>query len=329
MGVPVPPATRDGVQYMNNAARTSTPRQSSAPNRGVLHMTDVVLNPAVHARTHPNPPHEWWDRRTPGQVWGSCPLNHAARALLGVSGMETNHRGYCYQLEINDRAGTGAAYNDATLEQLARDVIVPISELFGLPYVAYADGVGSAAGYGIYASSRMTTAQWMDATKGNGSRWGWCLHQNVPRNSHWDGPIAMTRLMDIAAEISGDFDMATGLDFVEEGDGAEPGEDRHRVRYWQRVLSRLGHYTGPIDGVYGPAMVAAVRLVKPEDFDGTRVGNKQAYWIHRRWMSAEAAVAVADALDDLGPPPLTPHVHQSTVGAAIPAPIGDDGALGV
>jgi hypothetical protein len=248
MAPPTPPATRAGVTFIGSQAGSYSPRELSAPNRGVLHMTDVVAsNLRAMAAAHDNPPHDWWDRRDPGVVYQTIPYSNNARALLSVAGIETNHRGYCYQLEMNDRAVDGDRYTDRDLENLAHAVIVPISRLFGLPLVAYRDrGEQSDKGYGSGSITRMSSTEWLTATRADGTPWGWCLHQNVPGQSHWDGPIAMGRLMAISREIDQDATEENDVDPMLIRKGYEKyGKDPASTEFVRASLALLGFNPGP------------------------------------------------------------------------------------
>jgi hypothetical protein len=297
MGLPIPPYTRPGATFIGSDAATFLPREGQAPNRGVLHMTDVVAsNVQAMARNHANPPHEWWDKRNPGAVWQTVPLHNNARALLSVPGMETNHRGHCYQLEINDRAVDGDTYTDRQLEDLARDVIVPISKLYGLPFVAYRQrGEQSATAYGPGSRTRMTRDQWLNATTPTGERWGWCLHQNVPGQSHWDGPLDMGRLMAIATELAqdeGDDDMLT-VDLIRSGHTAKGAEEFARA-----ALAELGFRPGAQGLQMEQAVIRAKRQWFPNSTDNDGV-IRGPFW---RRMIAELSGACPEAIIPVIPP---------------------------
>lgn len=230
-------------KFIGTDAKTFVPRVAHAPNRGVLHLTDVVA-PSLEAmaRNHANPPHDWWDRRNPGTTIQTVRLDRNARALLGVPGLETNHQGYCSQTEVHDKAATAASYSDQTLENLARDIIVPRSQALGLPYVAYMDrGYGSEA-YGSRSKTRMTRQEWATATRSDGTRWGWCSHQNVPGQSHWDGPFDMGRLMAIAREIDQETTVQPISEWPKIWKAANNGDENGIFEVIGLGLQRLGHW---------------------------------------------------------------------------------------
>jgi len=274
-------------------------------------MTDVVASDVqAMARRHANPPHDWWDKRDPGRVWQTVPYTNNARARLSVPGMETNHRGFCYQLEMNDRAVDGDTYTDRQLEDLAVDVIVPMSALYGLPLVAYrARGEQSETAYGVGSRTRMTATEWLTATKADGSPWGWCLHQNVPGQSHWDGPIDMGRLMAIAREIAQDNDkgddMSLTVHNLRNGEAAYRLGEEWAVRFVQQVLSlpAVGTYDGRKDGKPSGQLDQAVA-----DAKGVLLGREDASPV----MGADLWRAIVAQAAQL---PLEPAIVERTIEA--------------
>jgi peptidoglycan hydrolase-like protein with peptidoglycan-binding domain len=102
-------------------------------------------------------------------------LDRAARALANLSGgVETNRRS-AIQLEVVARAGKPAW--PEPLVAGVRDLMIAIEKETGIkPHTP--QFLGSVA-YGVRGPARMTAAAWNSFD-------GWCGHQHVPENAHWD-----------------------------------------------------------------------------------------------------------------------------------------------
>ena len=113
--------------------------------------------------------------------------------------------------------------------------------------------------------------------------------------------------------------MATGVDFVDKGAGIDPGDDRARVRYWQRILRVLGVYGGAVDGIYGGSTEQAVAEVT--GLAGDRINNRAAFKIHQAWIQHEIEQHAGSAPPGSAPsePTLVPHTHTMPLGVTGPA----------
>ncbi len=174
------------------------------PYRGVLHTAESDATTYRPSRTdyfgHKNPPHFTLclENGAP-KVYQHFPLSVASRALENLTGeklrerlphgqdVQTN-RANAIQIEIcwwADKIATLPAPMFALLKQWMRWVERETGVQRLAPDVFY----GSNGGYGYTARSRMDAAQWYAFN-------GWCGHQHVPENSHWDpGPIDIRTLL--------------------------------------------------------------------------------------------------------------------------------------
>lgn len=153
---------------------------TAGPFRGILHTTE---SERFHPSTkeyygHKNPPHfTLYD----GQLYQHFPINRAARALANpAGGVQTNRRS-AIQIEI---CWTAKSINDmpeANWSALAR----------WMRWVEAQTGIkrtapvfGDSRQYGIGNALELTPSAWKSFN-------GWCGHQHVPENAHWDpGPIS-------------------------------------------------------------------------------------------------------------------------------------------
>lgn len=140
------------------------------------------------------------------------PLDRSAYALVNDNGgVETNRHGV-RQVEIVGFAGQTHTWPDEWLEWLALEVIRPISVATGIT----GPGLrcyGEDAGWTLAtptARQRLSFDAW--------NRFGgWCGHQHVPENSHWDpGALDLPRIVQIAQQGEDD-PMATLNDDQVEG----------------------------------------------------------------------------------------------------------------
>lgn len=173
------------------------PRVPDAPPRCVLHTDEAGSNTRSLAQRHQFPPQLWVNPAT-RERYQIISLDRTGYALLHPRGTpETNHMGRCVQVEIAGHAKDTHAWPDEWLRWLALDVVRPIHEHAGVPLVAWRDvGLGSDEGYGPYAPTRMSRAAWRTFS-------GFCTHQNVPDNAHWDaGRFPLGRVLSIAEEAT-------------------------------------------------------------------------------------------------------------------------------
>ena len=122
------------------------------------------------------------------------PLDRSAYALVNDNGgVETNRHG-ARQIEVVGFAGRMHDLPDDQLEWLATEVVRPVSQAVGITgpgLRCYGEGAGWVLATPS-ARQRMSAAQWTAFD-------GWCGHQHVPENSHWDpGALDLPRIVSLA-----------------------------------------------------------------------------------------------------------------------------------
>jgi hypothetical protein len=154
---------------------------TGGPYRGVIHTTEVEgYTPSTKTYYgHHNPPHFTLVKGDGDDVkmYQHFPINVAARALENhKGGVQTNRRS-AIQIEI--------AWKAAEIGQLPLSMRMKlwdwmrwVEDQTDIKRWITREFMGSAA-YGQNSSARMTDAEWNDFN-------GWCGHQHVPENSHWD-----------------------------------------------------------------------------------------------------------------------------------------------
>jgi hypothetical protein len=163
---------------------------TGGPFRGVLHTTQ---SRDYHPSTteyygHLNPPHFTLALKNGAAVmYQHYSIKVASRALANPpGGVETNRRS-AIQIEIAWTAEKIDELPDVMVEKLKswmRWVELQTGAVRKAPKF-----FGSAQAYGTGSSTRMSGMEW-DAFD------GWCGHQHVPENSHWDpGVIDINRLL--------------------------------------------------------------------------------------------------------------------------------------
>lgn len=174
-------AGRDGGSW----ARTDLPW------RGVIHTTEgASIAGAVAAyRKNGTPPHFTVDpvRLERAQ---HIPLDRAAYALKNMPGGVETNRVPCIQIEIVGYAGQTHLWPAERLDWLGDQVLKPIMERVPIG-VAHPKFVGEEDGTIARddAPQRLSYAAWEKLN-------GWCGHQHVPENHHWDpGRIDLTRVL--------------------------------------------------------------------------------------------------------------------------------------
>lgn len=154
---------------------------ATSPWRGCLHSTEGGWDAALSAyRAKGIPPHFTVDpvaRRKAQHV----ALNRSSYALENdPGGVETN-RSRCVQVEIVGHAATMDELTDDQLRWLAEQVMRPI--MAAVPIKAHAPTFyGEDAGFTLAtetAPQRLSFDAWRSFD-------GWCGHQHVPENAHWD-----------------------------------------------------------------------------------------------------------------------------------------------
>lgn len=126
-----------------------------------------------------------------GHIWQHIPINRAARALKNAAGgVETNNT-HAIQCEIVWRAQNAPTMPDELLTAIATWMRWVEASVGVQPVAARFYGPGEGI---VVASStspaRMSPDQWHAFN-------GWCGHQHVPENDHWDpGAIPINRLLE-------------------------------------------------------------------------------------------------------------------------------------
>lgn len=116
-------------------------------------------------------------------VWQHIPIDRAARALENPEGGVETNRAHCIQIEVVARADNPDW--PLGLVDGIRRLMVWIEAQTGIrPWSPTFQG---AAAFGLKAMGRMTAYQWKRFD-------GWCGHQHVPENRHWD-PGAINPVM--------------------------------------------------------------------------------------------------------------------------------------
>lgn len=160
-----------------------------APFRGVIHTTQSVdYNPSTTSYYgHSNPPHFTVARKSGvARVYQHYSIRVAARALANLDGGVQTNRQCAIQIEIAWRAENIEALPQIMKDEL-RNLIRWISAEADIQREA-PEFVGDEA-YGNGAGTRMSAQEWNAYN-------GWCGHQHVPENEHWDpGPIDIAYLL--------------------------------------------------------------------------------------------------------------------------------------
>lgn len=153
--------------------------------KGVLHTTEgSSASGAINAYTANNSwPHFTVDRD--GTVYQHIALDKAARALQNLGGGKETNRGRAIQLEVvgfAHEAGNWPSVQATALKSLMRWIEAQVGiQQFGPIF-------GSSEQYGYNNPLEFGPNYWQSFN-------GWCGHQHVPENSHWDpGAIVLTNL---------------------------------------------------------------------------------------------------------------------------------------
>lgn len=179
-----------GGTFIPFLSATSPTFVLGAPKRGVLHTTestDYEPSQTTYYGRH-DPPHFTIERKSGGgaQVYQHYSINNGARALANpAGGVETNRQG-AIQIEI--------AWKASKIQSLPNDFKDDLKLL--MRWIEAQTGIQRIAppffgdeAYGSGSISRMSNATWNSYN-------GWCGHQHVPENLHWDpGPIDIAYLL--------------------------------------------------------------------------------------------------------------------------------------
>jgi hypothetical protein len=162
---------------------------TGGPFRGVIHTTEIktYVPSTKNYYGHFNPPHfTLVMEKGAAKFYQHFPITVAARALENrPKGVQTNRRS-AIQIEI--------AWKAAEIAQLPSEMVVRMWDWMrwvegetGIKRGNYPTFRGNES-YGIFGVGRMTNDEW-DAFD------GWCGHQHVPENAHWDpGKLDIDRL---------------------------------------------------------------------------------------------------------------------------------------
>ena len=152
--------------------------------RGVLHTTETVGwagAPYYHIEYHPE-----------SRVFRQYrPFTRAARGLRHPSRTpQTNRQGdVCVQVAVVAYAKDAGKWSDETYADLA-EFIGWCNAEFGIEAFSRADVGWGGEAYGVDGAGRMIWDEWLE-------HGGWCGHQEVPGNTHWDaGRVDWTRLLE-------------------------------------------------------------------------------------------------------------------------------------
>lgn len=155
------------------------------PMRGVLHTTEGGIAHGAFAAYRANNSWPHFTVSQDGIVYQHLPLDKAARSMQNQSGgVETNRLG-AIQIEVVGYA----ARTSWPLAQVAALILLMrwIEAQTGIKPVA--PQFGDSKQYGLRNPLEFTQDQWNSFN-------GWCGHQHVPENSHWDpGAINIANLL--------------------------------------------------------------------------------------------------------------------------------------
>lgn len=156
------------------------------PPRGVLHTTEGSTYASARAAYLKSRVSPHFTIGVEG-CWQHVDIDRSSSALVNIiGGVETN-RLSAIQIEV-----VGFAAQPAWPDQLVaavRDLMIWIEGQTGIEPWAPPEWGGSDA-YGLKTKYRMTPSAWLNFD-------GWCGHQAVPENSHWDpGRIPIGRLLE-------------------------------------------------------------------------------------------------------------------------------------
>lgn len=154
---------------------------TGGPFRGVIHTTESKkYTPSTKSYYgHHNPPHFTIVKGESDEVkvYQHFPITVAARALANAKGGVQTNRRSAIQIEI--------AWKAAEIDKLPFAMVLKLWDW--MRWVEDQTGVkrwitrkfqGPEA-HGVNSAARMTDDEWNDFN-------GWCGHQHVPENSHWD-----------------------------------------------------------------------------------------------------------------------------------------------
>lgn len=152
--------------------------------KGVLHTTEgTSAAGAIGAyKKHNSWPHFTVDPA--GKVYQHVGINRAARSLQNLSGGVETNRGGAIQIEV---VGYASKPNWPVAQANAMRALMRwVEAQTGIRQIG--PKFGSSEQYGLKNPFELTGAQWIVFN-------GWCGHQHIPENSHWDpGAIELPTL---------------------------------------------------------------------------------------------------------------------------------------
>ncbi len=182
----------------NQAVRDGGSYSPGTPFRGVLHTTESNgFSPRSdsYGGWHTSYPHFTAVERSSGfEIYQHIGIDRAAGALRNPSGGVQTNRASAIQIEIVGKASQSPVMSDRLLMGLGQWMRW-VEEQTGIQRTSPRFDDNRA--YGVSGSVRMSSAEWDRFN-------GWCGHQHVPENDHWDpGRIPIERLLqsDTEADI--------------------------------------------------------------------------------------------------------------------------------
>lgn len=164
----------------------------SSPPRGVLHTTEGSSYAGAKGAYKANRSAPHFTCSVEGgvaRVWQHIPMNRAARAMQNRKGGVQTNRLTCWQIEV-----VGFASKPNWVSELVttvRNLMIWIEQQTGIQPKAprfYASGEGIVLAH-VDSPIRFTHGFWNQYN-------GWCGHQHVPENDHWDpGACPITALL--------------------------------------------------------------------------------------------------------------------------------------
>jgi len=208
---------------------------TGGPFKGVLHTTEGNHKPSYAANSHP---HFTVNGNT---VWQHHPIDIAARSLRNLTGGVQTNRDSAIQIEIIGFA-RNAANMDSVTKHSVRQLMRWVEQQHPIKR-KYPQTYGSEA-YGYNGAGRMALVEWDNYD-------GWCGHQHVPENTHWDpGHI------DVEYLLEGENNMA----WRKPGDDVDTDADATAVLNYQGSINPT-----TLDAATRMAMAEVVNILMVHD----------------------------------------------------------------
>lgn len=194
---------------------------TSYPWRGVLHTTEGSTYAAARSAYIANRSAPHFTVSFEGgtfRAWQHIPLDRAARALRNQPGGVETNRLRTIQIEIVGFAHSSQDFSVEYLTGIAKLMrwIESNTEIEATAPRFYGEGEGI-----VLASQsspvRMSNAQWLAFN-------GWCGHQHVPENDHWDpGRINISYLLSVTTGVRPMYDPPIPIQMVDSHTDPENG----------------------------------------------------------------------------------------------------------